>query len=509
MAETYRPPQGVRNEAKRALAWIADGKAGSGFTDTGRKRAADLAAGRALSAQTVLRMYSFLKRHEVDKKAEGFNAGEDGFPTPGRVAWSAWGGDPGLSWSSKIRDQLAKSARALALPILEEEDDMADTLEGQTLPEELTELLADVITFYFRAHGAHWNVKGPDFAEYHALFEAIYEDVYSSIDPIAENLRKIGAPAPFQLSAFAAMSELQDTNVGTDARALATDLLVANDLLIDELTEAFACANDYNQQGIANFLADRIDAHQKWKWQLSSSLGVEATPAVVESEEDDTEDDSADKPAETTGVPADRTTEENPMIEERKAAIATAERITMPTEVRAMDNEDGSLRISGYAATFNTEASGLSFREVIAPGAFKRTLKTDNPVFLLVNHDTEQLPLASTQSGTLRLMEDEVGLRMEADLDPSNPRAQELASALKRGDVDKMSFAFTVAPDGDSKEDGIRTLTDLDLFEVSVVTWPAYDSTSVGMRSAQDDLELRRRKEALKLTTLRLRSRKR
>lgn len=197
------------------------------------------------------------------------------------------------------------------------------------------------------------------------------------------------------------------------------------------------------------------------------------------------------------------------MIEERKAAIATAERITMPTEVRAMDNEDGSLRISGYAATFNTEASGLSFREVIAPGAFKRTLKTDNPVFLLVNHDTEQLPLASTQSGTLRLMEDEVGLRMEADLDPSNPRAQELASALKRGDVDKMSFAFTVAPDGDSKEDGIRTLTDLDLFEVSVVTWPAYDSTSVGMRSAQDDLELRRRKEALKLTALRLRSRKR
>jgi hypothetical protein len=106
MAETYKPTQGMIEEAKRALKWIADGKAGQGFTDTGRKRASDLAAGRVLSAETVKRMYSFFARHEVDKKALGFNAGEDGFPSAGRVAWSAWGGDAGFSWSSKIRNQL-------------------------------------------------------------------------------------------------------------------------------------------------------------------------------------------------------------------------------------------------------------------------------------------------------------------------------------------------------------------------------------------------------------------
>ena len=106
MAETYNPTQGMVEEAKRALQWIADGKAGSGFTATGRKRANDIAAGRALSADTVKRMYSFFARHEVDKKATGFNAGEDGFPSAGRVAWSAWGGDAGYSWSSKIRNQL-------------------------------------------------------------------------------------------------------------------------------------------------------------------------------------------------------------------------------------------------------------------------------------------------------------------------------------------------------------------------------------------------------------------
>lgn len=189
------------------------------------------------------------------------------------------------------------------------------------------------------------------------------------------------------------------------------------------------------------------------------------------------------------------------MIEERKSAMASAERLTFDAEVRSISTDDGSLRIGGYAAQFNKEATGLNFREMIAPGAFTRALKSAEPVFLLVNHDTDQLPLASTQSGTLVLSEDEVGLRMEATLDPSNPRAAELASALTRGDVDKMSFAFTVAPGGDTREDGLRTLTDLNLFEVSVVTWPAYDASSVGMRSedsSDDDLELRKRKIALK-----------
>ena len=106
MAETYAPTKGMIDEAKRALEWMADGKAGQGFTDTGRKRASDIAAGRALSADTVKRMYSFFARHEGDKKATGFNAGEDGFPSAGRVAWSAWGGDAGFSWATKIRNQL-------------------------------------------------------------------------------------------------------------------------------------------------------------------------------------------------------------------------------------------------------------------------------------------------------------------------------------------------------------------------------------------------------------------
>ena len=630
MAETFRPPKGVQDEAKMALAWIADGHAGSGFTSVGKKRAEDLARGSAVSAQTILRMYSFFKRHEVDKQAQGFNSGEEGFPSPGRVAWSAWGGDAGFSWSTKIRNQISKSARALSL-MASEEGDMADMNEVPDLNEELTELLADVVSFYFRAHGAHWNVKGADFSEYHKLFLKIYEDVYESIDPIAENLRKLGSLAPFTLGSFLALRSIEDASTTLqDPIALANDLLAANDIVLDELSDAFDCATSYNQQGVANFLAGRIDQHQFWKWQLTASLGQEVTqpsPDAVDDQgidADDVEDEDSTMPMpivmrSATGasdlafadrdtswdaaaadkrvqeyaggadnmdwakygkaffycdesnkellgsyklqfadivdgelkaipkaifavagvlngarggvdIPADdasaikgkvsayydrmakefnddsivapfegRSEKENPMLEERKTAIRTAERITMNAEVRAMATTDGSLKIGGYAATFGNEATGLNFREVIAKGAFTRTLKSDNPVFLLINHDTESLPLASTQSGTMSLREDDTGLYMEATLDPKNPRAAELASALERGDVDKMSFAFTVAPDGDTRAEGLRTLTDLDLFEVSVVTWPAYDATSVGMRSAEkEDLNLRKRKLALK-----------
>ncbi len=98
----YNPPAGVQSAAKRALKWISEGKAGSGFTSVGRRRASQLASGKAVNRDTVARMKSYFARHTVDKQATGFNAGEEGYPTPGRVAWDAWGGDAGKTWVNKI-----------------------------------------------------------------------------------------------------------------------------------------------------------------------------------------------------------------------------------------------------------------------------------------------------------------------------------------------------------------------------------------------------------------------
>jgi hypothetical protein len=102
-AGEYKVPEGVQSAAKRALKWISEGKAGDGFTATGRRRASQLAAGGSVTRDTVARMRSYFARHTVDKKAEGFNAGEKGYPSPGRVAWDAWGGDAGQTWVNRLK----------------------------------------------------------------------------------------------------------------------------------------------------------------------------------------------------------------------------------------------------------------------------------------------------------------------------------------------------------------------------------------------------------------------
>ena len=98
----YKVPAGVQSAASRALKWIADGKAGGGFTSVGRRRASQLAAGGSVTRDTVARMKSYFARHAVDKKATGFNSGQEGYPSPGRVAWDAWGGTAGQAWVNRI-----------------------------------------------------------------------------------------------------------------------------------------------------------------------------------------------------------------------------------------------------------------------------------------------------------------------------------------------------------------------------------------------------------------------
>jgi predicted ABC-type ATPase len=98
----YTPPKAVRVAARRAIGWIEDGRAGSGFTSVGRRRASQLAKGEAVSLETLKRMKSFFARHQVDKEALGFSQGEKGFPSGGRVAWDAWGGDAGYSWAESM-----------------------------------------------------------------------------------------------------------------------------------------------------------------------------------------------------------------------------------------------------------------------------------------------------------------------------------------------------------------------------------------------------------------------
>lgn len=139
------------------------------------------------------------------------------------------------------------------------------------LANSLKTLLSDSVTMYFVAHGFHWNVEGQDFSQYHALFAEIYEDVYSSIDPIAEDIRKLGEYAPFTLSKFIDLRTVESKDVKPDPKAMAKELLRINDALIESVAKAQKEATKAQEQGIMNFLAERDDMHKKWRWQLSAS----------------------------------------------------------------------------------------------------------------------------------------------------------------------------------------------------------------------------------------------
>lgn len=159
--------------------------------------------------------------------------------------------------------------------------------------------------------------------------------------------------------------------------------------------------------------------------------------------------------------------------------------------------------ISGYAARFDVKSAVIagSFREIIRPGAFRETLANNADVVLTVNHDGARL-LARTKSGTLRLREDKVGLRFEADL-PETSLAKDVEVLVQRGDLDAMSFAFTKQRDAWGEDvDGVplRELIAVGLRDVTITANPAYpDGTSVSIREASGEpalVELREWKAA-------------
>jgi HK97 family phage prohead protease len=158
-------------------------------------------------------------------------------------------------------------------------------------------------------------------------------------------------------------------------------------------------------------------------------------------------------------------------------------------ETRTVTVDDWELReagdgmsFTGYAAVFNSPSSPLPFVETIAPGAFSRSLNARNNVRMLLNHNPEKV-LASTRGKTLSLSEDGKGLVAQADLPPTSV-GRDLSILMQRGDVDSMSFGFTVPRGGDTwSEDGSRReLREVRLIEVSVVTFPAYPQTSASVR---------------------------
>ena len=178
--------------------------------------------------------------------------------------------------------------------------------------------------------------------------------------------------------------------------------------------------------------------------------------------------------------------EATPEVEARHAGWVTSGNETRSIaytnlELRALD--DGNTLV-GYAAVFDSPSEPMPYTEFVRRGAFSKTLNDGADVRLLIDH--EGVPLARTKSGTLSLEEDERGLRVEAELDPENPDAARVLSAMRRGDLSQMSFAFKTVKDSYSEDRSVRELKEVKLFDVSIVTFPAYEDTVAELRTRNE-----------------------
>ncbi|MEW4224022.1 HK97 family phage prohead protease [Rossellomorea marisflavi] len=170
-------------------------------------------------------------------------------------------------------------------------------------------------------------------------------------------------------------------------------------------------------------------------------------------------------------------------------------RIVDITNLQTRDGTDNEpLVISGYAAVFNSKTSiGDFFEEVIEPGAFARTISENGDIRALFNHNWDHV-LGRTKNGTLKVEEDNRGLKFEVEL-PNTSLARDLAESLRRGDINQCSFGFYATNDtwDYEVEPAVRTLNEVELYEISVVSIPAYEDTEVSLRSKEIDEQVEKR----------------
>ena len=127
-------------------------------------------------------------------------------------------------------------------------------------------------SFYLKAHYFHWNVEGPDFQEYHKLFETIYDEVYESIDPFAENIRKLGSYTPGSYTRLSMLTQIEDETQVPPVMGMVEELLSDSDKSVKVFKMVYDLAEREGEHGLSNFLAERMDAHRKHSWMLRASL---------------------------------------------------------------------------------------------------------------------------------------------------------------------------------------------------------------------------------------------
>ena len=514
------PTKGMIEEATQGLEWRRE--FGRGGTAVGVARARDIKNGKDLSISTIKRMYSFFRRHEIDKKAEGFRVGEEGYPSNGRIAWALWGGDAGYSWSTrKVKEIKKEEERKLS-------DKITKGLENKVEKhnEEVKDLkvswnprvtLAKLVKVFERGVGAYKtnpesvrpSVDNPDQWAYARVNSFLYAlkkgkfrggkhdtDLLPPEHPVRKEMDKKynKLMENKELKSIQRIEETEDSIIiyyGKDKVNMGNlyedKEMDKEDKYMDEEEER-GKVGALITDGIELPLYETIEEAEEEAERLGGEGYHEHTLYMpFENHDQAKEVLGKDKESSEENLKEEAMGHEE---EEDKSEI----RNIPNKEVRTFNVENLELRVDidnktvvGYGAVFGSLSNDLGgFREVIDPKAFEGRLEDD--VRFLINHDG--LPLARTTNKTLRLSIDEKGLRYEATM-PDTTLSNDLMELLKNGTVSQSSFAFIVEDDSWEVKDGvnIRTINKVSrLFDVSAVTYPAYEeaSSSVALRSLEE-----------------------
>ena len=400
-ADSYPPSDGMVEEAQRGLDWRSE--YGRGGTAIGIARARDIVNRRDLPINTWRRIKAYFDRHQVDREAEGWSPGEDGYPSNGRIAWALWGGDAGWTRAQAIMEDVNNDERSVM---------------------------------------DHSDIRGIEgIYPVTPLQNKLYEDLEDIVDVFGKFDQSTGAAGAHYIPA--------ENNVFA--------------------SEGIACSNCAFYEGprACEIVEGDIDPNAACKfWIIPESLLSNAPTEII--------------------------VEEEPMIE-MESARSTETRTDLyrdvPFEVRSAEETGDGLTLTGYAAVFNRSTMIDNwegrFEERIRPGAFKRSINAKMPV-LQFEHGRHPL-LGSMPLGQItKLREDNHGLYVEARL-ADNWLIQPVRDAIASGAIDGMSFRFQVVRDSvnESGDIPVRTLEEVKLLELGPVVFPAYEATSVGVRSAE------------------------
>jgi len=444
----FTPPEGVRKEAEKGLAWRREH--GRGGTAVGIARARDLANGVKLSPSTVRRMKAFFDRHQQNKDATGWAPGEDGFPSNARIAWALWGSDAGWAYARKVVEQM----------------NAADEEEGRSLrPFGSTQGIKPKV---FVVHGAPASGKTSYVMQHKGENDAIFD-----FDKV-----------------MAAVSGLPPHQKNKNLISYCTDI---RDLIIKKAL---------NKPSVDKTWIITTNISDDMKGQLSDipveyiHIDTPKEECLKRIEEDPERQPIADELREVVEryfSPEQRSAPVLPNVERRFLGnfsnVEKADPDLLRVEKRA-DPSTGKQQtyLVGYAARFGKDSLLLGdFVERIDPGAFDlvetrqdgegRPLETR----CLFNHDPNHL--LGRFPTTMKMTVDEKGLRYECLLPESR---QDIAESIARGDLRGSSFSFVVAEGGEkwSYEGGrsTRLVTKIkSLLDCGPVTYPAYGDATVAV----------------------------